>query len=141
MSDATTKTVSSLKSLLLQTKSTEVEFPGFPSFVIKVNFMSRETSSKMRKKATTSKWVHGKGMTEQFDEDMFLQLYTDSVVKGWSGLTLEILQTLIAMDDVSDSEKETTLDYSKENALMLMKASGEFDSFITEAATDLENFR
>lgn len=141
MTDSTIKTVSSLKSLLLQTKSTATEFPGHPSFVVKVNFMAREASQKIRKKATTTRYQHGKGVVDNFDEELFLQLYTDSVVKGWSGLTLDILQTLIPMEAISEADKTTELEYSKENALMLMRASGEFDSFITDTASDLENFQ
>ena len=40
---------------------------------------------------------------------------------------------------IKDLEKE--LEYTPENALALMKSSGDFDSFVTETATELENFQ
>jgi len=41
----------SLKSLLVPSKSVEVEFPGMPGFKIDVAFLSRETLVNIRKKS------------------------------------------------------------------------------------------
>ena len=42
----------SLKTLLVPSKSLEVEYPGMPDFKVQVAFLSRETLQTIRKKAT-----------------------------------------------------------------------------------------
>lgn len=78
-------------------------------------------------------------MTEDFDEDLFLQLYVQNTIKDWTGLTLEHLAKLVPIE-LGDRDPATTVDFSDENALSLMKNSTNFDSFITEQVTDLGNF-
>ena len=39
----------SLKSLLVPSKTVEVEYPGFPEFKIDIGYMSRETLISLRK--------------------------------------------------------------------------------------------
>ena len=78
-------------------------------------------------------------MTEDFDEDLFLQLYVQNTIKGWTGLTMEHLSKLLPID-MTGQDPATLVDFSDENALSLMKNSSNFDSFITEQVTDLGNF-
>lgn len=128
----------SLKNLLVQSKSIEVEYPGFPEFKINLNFISRETLISIRKKATKSVYKN-RQPTEEFDEDIFLKLYVENAIKGWSGLKLIYVDKLAPVDlDGLDLEDE--LNYSEENALYLMKNSSDFDAFVTEKVGDLSNF-
>lgn len=129
-----------LSKLLVSTKSTEVEYPGIPGFKVNVNFLSREELVKIRKKATTTKWKN-RVQTEELNEDLFLQLYVQNTVKGWKGLKLKYLPQIVPVDLSAEKDLEKELDYSEENALALMKSSTEFDSFITETVSSLENFQ
>ena len=47
---------------------------------------------------------------------------------------------LLVPVDVSKFDPLDELAYSKENALMLMKNSSQFDNFISEQVNDLANF-
>lgn len=129
----------SLKSLLVPTKSVEVEFPGFEGFKLSLSFLSREELTKIRKKATKVEYKNRQPV-ETLNDELFLQLYVDASVKGWEGLKFSYLEQLAPVD-VSAQNPEDTLGYSRENALYLMKASANFDSFVSETVTELANFQ
>lgn len=128
----------SLKSLLVPSKAVTVEFPGFPGFSIELNYLSRDGLINLRKKSTKTIFK-GRQTQEEFNEDLFLELYVDAAIKGWTGLKFKYINLLVPAD-VSQFDPEDELVYSKENALMLMKNSTEFDSFVSERVNDLGNF-
>lgn len=128
----------SLKSLLVPSKSIEVEYPGMPEFKIQVAFLSRETLQTIRKKATKTTFKNRQPQ-EELNDDLFLELYVKGCIKGWTGLKLKYLEQLAPVD-ISSEDPEAELEYSEENALYLMKNSQNFDQFISEQVTDLGNF-
>jgi hypothetical protein len=128
----------SLKTLLVPSKEIEVEYPGMPGFVVSVSFLSRETLQNIRKKATKTTFKNRQPV-EELNDDLFLELYVRASVKGWKGLSIKYLEQLAPVD-VSGMKETDELDYSDENALYLMKASSNFDAFISEQVTDLGNF-
>lgn len=128
----------SLKSLLVPSKQVEVEYPGMPGFLIQVAFLSRETLLTIRKKSTKTTFKN-RQPTEEFNEDLFLQLYVENAIKNWTGLKLQYLEQLAPVD-LTDQNLEDELEYTTENALFLMKNSSNFDAFITEQVGDLGNF-
>jgi hypothetical protein len=128
----------SLKTLLVPSKSVQVEYPGMPGFMIDLAFLSRETLLSIRKKSTKTSFKNRQA-SEEFNEDLFLQLYVENAVKGWSGFKLTYLEQLAPVD-LKEQDMEADLGYSQENALYLMKNSSNFDAFISEQVTDLGNF-
>lgn len=130
--------VTNIKSLLTPTKTVEVEYPGLTGFKIKLCYLSKETLVSIRKKSTKMVFKN-RQTTEEVDDDLFLKLYSQSVIKGWSGLTLSHLSKLVPIE-LGDSDPSTLVDYSEENALDLIKNSSNFDSFVTEQVSDLGNF-
>lgn len=128
----------SLKTLLVPSKSLEVEYPGLPDFKIQVAFLSRETLQTIRKKATKTSFKNRQPI-EELNDELFLELYVKASIKGWSGLKLSYLEQLAPVD-LSGQDPDAELEYSEENALYLMKNSANFDSFISEQVTDLGNF-
>ena len=128
----------SLKTLLVPSKSVEVEFPGMPGFKINVAFLSRETILNIRKRATKTTFKNRQPQ-EELNDELFLQLYVENAVKGWTGLKIKYLETLAPVD-VSSLDPEDELNYTSENALYLMKNSTDFDSFVSEQVSDLGNF-
>lgn len=127
-----------LKNLLVPSKSLEVEYPGMPDFKIQVAFLSRETLQSIRKKSTKTSFKNRQPV-EELNDELFLELYVKSAVKGWSGLKLKYLEQLAPVD-LTGQDADAELEYSEENALYLMKNSSNFDSFISEQVTDLGNF-
>jgi len=128
----------SLKTLLVPSKSLEVEYPGMPDFKIQVAFLSRETLQSIRKKSTKTTFKNRQPV-EELNDELFLELYVKSAIKGWNGLKLKYLEQLAPVD-LTGQDSEAELEYSEENALYLMKNSTNFDSFVSEQVTDLGNF-
>jgi hypothetical protein len=128
----------SLKSLLVPSNSVEVEYPGMPGFTVNIAFLSRETLLNIRKKSTKTSFKNRQA-SEEFNEDLFLQLYVENAIKGWSGFKLAYLEQLAPVDLVGQ-DLAAELEYTAENALYLMKNSSNFDGFISEQVSDLGNF-
>jgi hypothetical protein len=129
----------SLKTLLVPSKTVEVDYPGLTGFTVKVSFLSRETLVNIRKKATKTSFKNRQAI-EELNDDLFLQLYVKESIKGWTGLTLSHLEQLAPVD-LTGQDPESELEYSEENALFLMKNSTNFDAFISETVTELGNFQ
>jgi hypothetical protein len=128
----------SLKTLLVPSKALDAEYPGMPDFKVSLAFLSRETLQNIRKKATKTTFKNRQPV-EELNDDLFLELYVKSSIKGWSGLKLKYLEQLVPVD-LTGQDPNALLEYSEENALYLMKNSTNFDSFISEQVTDLGNF-
>jgi len=131
-------TTLSLKTLLVPSKSVQVEYPGMPGFVVDLAFLSRETLLSIRKKSTKTSFKNRQA-AEEFNEDLFLQLYVENAVKGWKGFKLSYLEQLAPVD-LKNQNLDDELEYTPENALYLMKNSSNFDGFISEQVSDLGNF-
>lgn len=128
----------SLKSLLVPSKSVEVEFPGFEGFKLNLNFLSRETLVSIRKKSTKTTFKNRQPI-EELDDKLFLKLYVAAAIKGWSGFKYKYLNEL-APSNISEADFNKEVPYSEENALVLMESSSNFDGFISETVSDLSSF-
>ena len=95
----------------------------------------------MRKRCTGQKFDRKtRQEVETLDEDKFVKEFSTAVVKGWKGLTLEHLETLILIE-VGDQDPSTEVDFTEENAEVLVTNSTEFDTWLNEVVFDLDNFR
>lgn len=139
MSDVKVSNNLSLKTLLVPSKDVIEEYPGMPGFKVKLSYSSRDTLIQLRKKATTQKRVKGE-LVEEVNDDLFLELYVKSAIKGWEGLKLKYL-SLLAPVNLEGLDMEDTLAYNEENALFLMKNSTDFDSWVGSVVNDLANFQ
>lgn len=128
-----------LSTLLVPTKSIEVDYPGLEGFKVNIAFLSREELVKIRKKSSKTVYKN-RQPSEELNEDLFLKLYVEATIKGWSGLKYKYLTQLVLVDLSSVKDLETCMEFSLDNALLLMKNSVEFDSFISETVSDLQVF-
>ena len=130
-----------LKNLLVDSKTTWVEFPGLENFEVELANLSRKELVSLRKKCTTNKFNRKtRAFEESLDDDKFVKEFTTATVKGWKGLQLGYLEDLLLVD-LKGQNPETELDYTEENALLLVENSSEFDNWLNEVVFDLENFR
>ena len=130
----------SLATLMTPSKTVTLEYPGFPEFSVDVTYLAREELLKLRKRCVTTKFNRKtRQPEEELNEDMFLVEYVKAVIQGWSGLKFRYLEELLLVD-VSAYEPDDELPFTSENAELLMKNSGDFDTWITEVVGDLENF-
>ena len=130
-----------LKKLMVDSKAVWMDFPGCPGFEVEVANLSRKELTGMRKKCITQKFDRkSRQLLEELDEEKFVKEFTKGTVKNWKGLTLEHLETLILIDaGGEDPSKE--VEYTAENAEVLVANSSEFDTWLNEIVFDLDNFR
>jgi len=130
-----------LKSLLVDSKTTWVEFPGLDGFEVELANLSRKELVALRKKCTSQKFNRKtRGFEESLDDEKFVKEFTNSTVKGWKGLQLGYLEDLVLVDLKGQNATEE-LEYTEENALLLVENSSEFDNWLNEVVFDLDNFR
>ena len=129
-----------LKSLLVDSKTTWVEFPGLDGFEVELANLSRKELIALRKRCTQNKFNRKtRAFEEDLDEDKFLDHFCRGVIKGWKGLKFSYLEELLLVD-VSNQDPDDVLPYTIDNAELLMKNSSDFDTWVTEITSDLENF-
>ena len=130
-----------LKSLLVDTKTTWVEFPGLSDFEVELANLSRKELVALRKKCTNNKFNRKtRGFEETLDDEKFVKEFTAATVKNWKGLKLKYLEDLLLVD-LKGQDVNQELNYSDENAESLVENSSEFDNWLNEVVFDLENFR
>tara|TARA_R110000851_G_scaffold282641_1_gene436190 strand:+ start:83 stop:532 length:450 start_codon:yes stop_codon:yes gene_type:complete len=130
-----------LKNLLVDTKTTWVEFPGLDGFEVELANLSRKELVALRKRCTSSKFNRKtRGFEESLDDEKFVKEFTESTVKGWKGLKLCYLEDLVLVN-LEGQDTEQQLPFNQENAQQLVENSTEFDNWLNEVVFDLENFR
>ena len=135
----TTKKVS-LASLLTPSKTVAVDYPEFDGFSVKLCYLSREELVKLRSRCLSQKFnKKTRAFEEDLDDEKFLTNYCASVIKGWKGLKYKYLEKMLLVN-LTGINKEDELQYSSDDAEILMKNATDFDTWVTETVGDLENF-
>ena len=130
-----------LKSLLVDSKTAWVDFPGMEGFEVELANLSRKELVALRKRCTTNKFDRKlRVFNEELDESKFLVEFTDAVVKNWKGLKLKYLEDMILVD-ITNQDPEVEMPFTQDNAKLLVENSQEFDNWLNEVVFDLENFR
>lgn len=121
-------------------KVTEVEFPDIDGFKVQLCYVGRDRMMKIRNQALEYKFnKRTRQREEEVNNDKFLELYADAVIKGWAGLNVRGLATLLPIDASSMDPKEE-VPYSADDALLLLKNSTIFDQFVTDSLNNFEVF-
>ena len=130
-----------LKSLLVDSKTTWVEFPGLEGFEVELANLSRKELVNLRKRCTTNKFNRKtRQFEDELNDDKFVKEFTKATVKNWKGLQLGYLEDLILVD-LKGQDPKAEMEYSEDNAQVLVENSSEFDNWLNEVVFDLENFR
>ena len=126
---------------MVDSKSVWMDFPGLDGFKVEVANLSRKELTGLRKRCTSSKFDRkSRQIMENLDEEKFVKEFAKATLKGWSGLTIEHLETLILINtDGQDPDAE--VEFSEDNAEILVTNSTEFDTWLNEVVFDLDNFR
>ena len=133
--------ISNLSDLLTPSKTTSIEYPGFPGFTLELTYLSRDEMLKIRKKSVNTKFDRKtRQPIEELDEKLFLTEYTRAIIKGWSGFKLKYVAQMLPIDEDKIANPENELPYTHENAIALMENSGDFDTWLGDVVNDLANF-
>lgn len=129
-----------LKTIIKSSATVDEEFPGYPGFVVSVAYPGRQQLTRIRKSASSQKFNRKTGQVDDLlDDEKFLHKFVEAVIKGWTGLKVSYLQEL-ALIDAEGLDPDTEVDFSVDNAIVLMENSPAFDTWITEVSTEMENF-
>lgn len=130
-----------LKKLMVDSKAVWIDFPGLSGFSVEVANLSRKELMNLRKRCTSQKFDRKtRQLIETLDEDKFVVEFAEASIKNWKGLTVEHLETLLLID-TENQDPSAEVDYSKDNAEVLVTNSSEFDTWLNEVVFDLDNFR
>ena len=130
----------SLKTLMAPSRTVELDYPGYEGMKVNVCYLAREELVSLRKRCLTTKFNKKTHQPEEeLDEEKFLVEYCKAVIKGWSGFKYSYLEELLLVD-IDDLDPEDCLPYTADNAETLMKNATDFDTWVTEIGSDLENF-
>ena len=130
-----------LKSLLVDSKTAWVDFPGLDGFEVELANLSRKELVNLRKRCTSNKFDRKlRIFNEELDETKFVKEFSSAVIKNWKGLKLAYLEDLILVD-LKGQDPSEEMAYSQENAQVLVENSQEFDNWLNEVVFDLQNFR
>jgi hypothetical protein len=126
---------------MVDAKEVWMEFPGVEGFEILVTNLSRKEMMKMRKACTTQKWDKKvRGLIEALDEEKFVEVFCEKTIKDWRGLKLKDVAGLVLMD-IGAEDPEQNVEFTLENAQLIMENSVEFDNWLNDVVFDLDNFR
>ena len=130
-----------LESLLVDTKTAWVDFPGCDGFEVEIANLSRKELINLRKRCIKTKFDRKTHQAmEELDEDKFISEFTKATVKNWKGLKLNYLEELILVE-LGSNDPESELEYNNENSQSLVSNSTDFDNWLNEVVFDLANFR
>ena len=130
-----------LETLMVDTKTAWIEFPGCEGFEVEIANLSRKELLNLRKKCIKTKFDRKTHQAvEDLDEDKFVEAFTRATVKDWRGLKLKFLEDLILVD-LGSNDPESELEYTDENSQSLVSNSSDFDNWLNEVVFDLANFR
>ena len=130
-----------LKSLLVDSKTAWIEFPGLEGFELELANLSRKELGNLRKRCTSNKFDRKlRIFNEELDEVKFVKEFTESVIKNWKGLKLKYLEDLILVD-LKGQKEDSEMPFTQENAQVLVENSQEFDNWLNEVVFDLQHFR
>lgn len=140
MTEEKSKQPVSLKSLLTPSKTVGIDYPGYDGFTVELCYLGREELLKLRNKCLKQKFnKKTRAFEDSLDEELFVNQYSAAIIKGWTGLKYKYLEEFLLVD-VSQLNLEDELEYTQDNAELLMKNSGDFDQWVTDTIGDLENF-
>ena len=130
----------SLASLMTPSKTVTMDYPGIDGFTVDITYLAREELLKLRNRCLKQRFnKKTRQFEEELNDDRFLTEYVKGVIQSWSGLKYSRLEELLLVD-VSHLSPDEELPYDQENAELLMKNAPDFDTWVTETVSDLENF-
>ena len=122
--------------------------PGFDGFEILVKYLDPPTVKALGKTHTEKKLNRQtRQMEETMDQDAFSKAMTRKMIRGWRGLTIEVLDQIVPLPESIKKElreeHDGELPFSEADAAFLADHAytRSFMDTVMAAATDLEKIR
>ncbi len=129
-----------LKALMVDVKEAWINYDD--EFKVLIALNSKKAMADLYKSCLEkSRNPRTKQLEETLDKDKWAEEFVKATVKDWKGLKAKQLGDLIMIDTSKIKDPDAEVEFSVENAKILLENSTEFDSFVQEAISDLTNFR
>lgn len=135
-----------LSKLIKKDVKATFQYPDIDGFEITLKYVGKAELKRMHEACSTKTYdIRSRTHTEKFNPDKFRELIADELIIEWKGLTYGKLGKLIPLDmDVLKAEnlKETDIvESTRENKLIVLDNSMEFDTWVGEMIKDAVNFK
>jgi len=120
----------------------EFQCPYIPKFYVKIAFASKFVLGQIRE---ISKEIFYDARTrvreEKLNDDKLRREYAKQIVIDWRGLTVDSLKKILPSLEVEkDVDVSKEILYSAELTIAMLEVSLEFESWILDIASNVENF-
>lgn len=127
-----------LRDMVLETKQIEAPYPGMDHFKVKLNYIPRKKTREIMEASRKTEWVNGVAIQVQ-DEEKLLENFVTEAIAGWTGLTIGDVEKLLLID--TDATPETPVEFSLDNAMLMVRNSSSFDTWLNNTVYSLDSFR
>ena len=130
-----------LSDLMVDAKSVWVDFEGMSPFKVELSYIPRTEMAKLVESSMEGKMSRSSRTIEQkLNAEKFIDKFVKRAILNWDGLTMDILSNFLPIE-VEEEGKEKTLDFTTDNAKLLIRESQLFDDWVNEKISDIETFR
>jgi hypothetical protein len=111
-------------------------------FRVRLKFISRAAFLSLTAKHRKISWnQQTRSREEDVDTDGVNTEFIQKYVLDWEGLTPAILLDMMPVADPSALDEIEVIDFTTNNAKLLMSECADFERFVTESAMDVSNFQ
>ena len=138
--------MANLVSFVKKDKIVKFSYPDFPQFLVHLRYTGKTQLQDMVKECTVTRFdMKARKDVENIDEVKFKKLIATKVIVGWDGLTIDVLKNIVLLDEeaiaAAGMTKDSLVEASFENKMMLLDNSMEFDRWVNDIIHDIKKFR
>lgn len=124
-------------------RSGEFTCPYIKDFTVEIAYASKFVLNQIREVARE---IHGNPRTgqkeEKMNEDKLRDEYARQIIRGWKGLTpSKLVDILPGLVEYTKEDKDRDIEFGHDVAVALLEASLEFEAWIIDIATEVQNYK
>jgi len=115
--------------------------PFAPEFYVTIAYASKFVLNQIREVSRTIQTnFRTREREERLDDDKLRKEYARQIIVNWRGLTGEKLQKLVPGIEIKKSDLDKEIPYTQEVAISLLEVSMEFENWVIDICTNVENY-
>jgi hypothetical protein len=121
----------------------EFQYPYVPNFFVKVAYASKHVLQQIREECKETFFnTRSRTQEEKLNDEKMRKAYARQIIQGFRGLTLGGLQKIVPGTGVDQENVslDTPVEYTEELAEVLIQVSIDFENWVIDIATNVENF-
>ena len=121
----------------------EFQYPYIPNLFFLVAYASKHVLQQIREECKESFFnTRTRQPEERLNEEKMRKAYSRLIIRGWRDLTLDKLQKIVpgVASDKEGISPDIAVPYEDELAAVLIQYSIEFENWVIDMATNVQNF-